>query len=120
MRTRRALGTAALLLLALLLLYQAVGWFAALRADELRSAAATVGHGRAWLARHGPWLHLAVHGGTYLYLIWRWPRLVAWLDRRRARRGRGPLDGAARRRLAATTVLACGAYELLLWTRAWF
>lgn len=120
MRARRALGAAAALLAALALLHQAVGWFAALRADELGGAAAALGRGREWLARHGPWLRLAAHGLTYLYLIWRWPRLVAWLDRRRARRGLGPLDAASRRRLAATTALACGAYELLLWTRAWF
>ena len=120
MRARRALGAAAALLLAFALLHQAVGWFAALRADELGGAAAALGRGRDWLERHGPWLRLAAHGATYLYLIWRWPRLVAWLDRRRARRGLEPLDGAGRRRLATTTVLACGAYELLLWARAWF
>ena len=74
---------------------------------------------REFLKLHSSLLHLTIHGLTYGCLIWKWERLVAWVDRCRAGRGYVPLSIRERRRLAVTVLLACGIYEGLLLLHYW-
>lgn len=116
-RLHRRLGVLlAILALGIALIY-AVQQLASATPEHLNRTAAHVTRWREFLQRYGFWLHLGLHGATYLYLILRWPRLIGWLDRKRAERGHGPLSLIERRQLMFAVVTVCVAYESLLMLR---
>ncbi len=116
-RPRRILAVLLVFLLSGLALVLAVRQWAALTPEQLDRTAAHVMQWREVLDRHGLWLHLGLHGATYLYLVLCWPRLVAWLNRKRAERGHVPLSPPEQRRLVVAVVAVCVAYEGLLLLR---
>lgn len=116
-RLRRIFGALlAVLLLGIALIY-AVQQLAGAPPEHLNRAAAQMARWREFLERYGFWLHLGLHSATYLYLILRWPQLVAWLDRKRMERGHMPLSPLEQRRLASAIAVVCVTYEGLLMLR---
>ena len=118
-RLRRLLWILALLGGVGLALHYAVAQLAEMPLSRLEHAAGALAQGREWLAWHGPWVHLAVHGAMYLYLLWCWPQMLRWVDRRRTMRGHAPLAAVERRRLAVTLAASIAVYEGLLLLRHW-
>ncbi len=119
LRRRRLLWILALLGAVGLALHYAATQLAEMPLNRLEHAAGVLAQGRGWLARHGPWVHLVVHGAMYLYLLWCWPYMLRWVDRRRTVRGHAPLNAVERRRLAVTLAAAIAVYEGLLLLRHW-
>ena len=116
-RLRRILGVVlAVLVLGAAFLYVAQQWAGA-TPEHLYRMATHVARWREFLEHYGPWLHLGLHGATYLYLLLCWPRLVAWFDRRRVAGGHAPLSVLEQRRLAFAVASVCVAYESLLLLR---
>ena len=115
--SRRILGVLlATLVLGIALIY-AVQQLAAATPEHLNRTATYLARWREFLERYGFWLHLGLHGATYLYLILRWPQLVSWLDRKRTERGHMPLSLLEQRQLIFAVVAVCVAYESLLMLR---
>ncbi len=116
-RSRRILGgLLAILALGIALIY-AAQQLAAATPEHLNRTAAYLARWREFLERYGFWLHLGLHGATYLYLILRWPQLINWLNRKRAGRGHMPLSLLERRQLTFAVVTVCATYEVLLMLR---
>lgn len=113
-RLHRILGVLlAILVLGIALIY-AVQQLATTTPEHLNRTAVHVARWREFLQRYGFWLHLGLHGATYLYLILRWPQLIDWLDRKRTERGHVPLSLLERRQLMFAVVAVCVVYESLL------
>lgn len=115
--SRRILGALAVILLLGIALIYAVQQLAIVTPEHLNRTAAHVARWREFLERYGFWLHLGLHGATYLYLILRWRQLVSWVDRKRTERGHMPLSLLEQRRLMFAVVAVCVAYEILLMLR---
>ena len=109
-------GLLAILVLGIALIY-AVQQLATATPEHLNRTAMYLARWREFLERYGFWLHLGLHGATYLYLILRWPQLVSWLNRKRIGRGYMPLSLLEQRQLMFAVVAVCVAYELLLMLR---
>ena len=115
--SRRILGVlAAILLLGVALIY-AVQQLAIATPEHLNRTAAHLAQWREFLERYGFWLHLGLHGATYLYLILRWRQLIGRLDRKRIERGHMPLSPLEQRQLMFAVAAVCVAYEILLMLR---
>ena len=82
--------------------------------EHLNRMAIHAARWREFLERYGFWLHLGLHGATYLYLILRWRQLINWLDRKRIERGHMPLSLFEQRQLMFAVIAVCAAYEILL------
>lgn len=116
-RSRRILGVLlAVLVLGIALIY-AAQQLATATPEHLNRTATHMARWREFLERYGFWLHLGLHGATYLYLILRWPKLISWLDRKRTERGHMPLSLLEQRQLMFAIVAVCVAYEILLMLR---
>lgn len=116
-RSRRILGVLlAILVLGIALIY-AAQQLATATPEHLNRMATHMAWWREFLERYGFWLHLGLHGATYLYLILRWPQLISWLDRKRTERGHMPLSRLEQRQLMFAIVAICVAYEILLMLR---
>lgn len=116
-RSRRIFGVLlAILVLGIGLIY-AAQQLAIATPEHLNRTATHLARWREFLERYGFWLHLGLHGATYLYLILRWPQLISWLDRKRAERGHMPLSLPEQRQLMFAVVAVCVAYEILLLLR---
>lgn len=116
-RSRRILGVLlATLVLGIALIY-AAQQLATATPGHLNRTATHLARWREFRERYGFWLHLGLHGATYLYLILRWPQLISWLDRKRTERGHIPLSLPERRQLIFAVVAVCVAYEILLLLR---
>ena len=116
-RLSRILGALfAILVLGIALVYAVQQWAIA-TPENLNRMAAHAARWREFLERYGFWLHLGLHGATYLYLILRWRQLIGWLDRKRIERGHMPLSLLEQRRLMFAVATVCVAYESLLMLR---
>lgn len=116
-QSRRIFGVLlAILVLSIALIY-AVQQLATATPEHLNRTATYVARWREFLERYGFWLHLGLHGATYLYLILRWPQLISWLNRKRVGRGYMPLSLLEQRQLMFAVVAVCVAYEILLMLR---
>lgn len=116
-RSRRILGVLlAVLVLGIALIY-AAQQLATATPEHLNRTATHMARWREFLERYGFWLHLGLHGATYLYLILRWPQLIRWLNRKRVGRGYMPLSLLEQRQLMFAVVAVCVAYEILLMLR---
>jgi len=67
--------------------------------------------------RHGIWLHPLVHGISYLYLIWRWPDIIGWVNCRREAREFPPMSQAEQRSMAVHVIGVIAVFEVLLLLR---
>ena len=74
-------------------------------------------HAHVLLRQHSNWLHVSVHGLSYVYLLWRWPSIVAWVNRRRIARGHPPMSVPEQRRMAVHVMLVIVLFEALLLLR---
>ncbi|MCY3852495.1 MAG: hypothetical protein OXG03_02820 [Gammaproteobacteria bacterium] len=106
----------AVLVLGIALVY-AVQQLPIVTPEHLNRMAIHAARWRGFLERYGFWLHLGLHGATYLYLILRWRQLIGWLDRKRVERGHMPLSALEQRQLMFAVAAVCVAYEILLMLR---
>ncbi len=74
-------------------------------------------HAQTVLQEYSTGLHVLVHGLFYLYLFWRWPSVIAWVDRRRAERDSPPMSVLEQRRMAVQVVVIIVLFEALLLLR---
>ena len=116
-RSRRILGVLSVILLLGIALIYAVQQLATATPEHLNRTATHMIRWREFLERYGFWLHLGLHGATYLYLILRWRQLIDWLDRKRIERGHMPLSLLEQRQLMFAVAAVCVAYESLLMLR---
>lgn len=116
-RLRRILGVLLAVLALGIALSYAVQQLAIVTPEHLNRMAVHTARWREFLERYGFWLHLGLHGATYLYLVLRWRQLINWLDRKRVERGHMPLSLLEQRQLTFAVAAVCVAYELLLMLR---
>lgn len=116
-RSHRIFGVLLAILVLGIALFYAAQQLAIATPEHLNRTAAHMARWRDFLERYGFWLHLGLHGATYLYLILRWPQLISWLDRKRTERGHMPLSLLEQRQLIFAVVAVCVAYESLLMLR---
>ena len=117
LRMRRALWVLLAVLVGGIVLFYATRQLANTTPSALDRLAVTMSQWKEFLHYYGFWLHLSVHGITYLYLVLRWQQLVRWIDRRRASRGYTPLSVTERCRLVRAVITVCVIYESFLTLR---